>query len=233
MFDINSIKKLFSYDYKDLFERISPKDNKELMDQKMYEDIVSGAILKIGSSIIGAVATVLLALTIAGLTTELFGGVNYFGISDHISFTNFVPITLPLAILIYVIAMKEKEQSSLLPFVVLVLTAIDTLTSLFRLITWMAAVFINPFSAMFGFSSVVVNVAGNLFVLVGCLDFCLKTKKAYMDAQRVTKKNTGIKTSTIHVEDISLHTNKYCSNCGTKMDSADQFCKNCGHKREL
>lgn len=230
MFDFNSIKKLFKYDYSDIFERTIPKDNKEKMDKKTYEDILSGAILKCIACFFQIIVSLIVVSVLSGLASDLFGGVNVFGIEDHIDFSISFPITISLAILVYVIAMKDKEQSSLLPFIVLVYTAINTLKLGFGIITSFATFLVSPIAAIFSLFSVAVDLIGNAFIIVGCLDFCCKTKSAYKKAHTVIPPEQPIKTAPIDVNDVSVHYSTNCSKCGAELKDSDKFCKYCGNK---
>lgn len=230
MFDFNSITRLFKYDFSDIFERTIPKDNKEKMDKKTYEDILSGAILKCVAGVFQIIVTIIIASILSGLANSFFGDINAFGIEDHIDFSVSFPITISLAILVYVIAMKDKEQSSLLPFVVLVYTAINTLRLGFSVITCFATFFLSPIAAIFSLFSVAVNLFGNAFIIVGCLDFCCKTKSAYKKAHTVIPPEQPIKTAPIDVNDVSIHYSTNCSKCGTELKDSDKFCKYCGNK---
>lgn len=217
MFDFNNIKKLFNYDFKNIIERTVPKDNKEKVDDKTTKDIISGAILKCGAEFLLTIVSILIVVIISNLASELFKSLDMFGITDNLSINVSTTGMISIAILIYAIIMKDKEQTSLLHFIVLIYCIVNSVSSLFGIIPWLISMIINPFIGIIGVIATLVNLLGNIFVIVGCLDFCCKTKSAY-------EKNN------IDSKDKKSKDNNKCTSCGNKISSKDNFCKNCGNK---
>ncbi len=244
MFDFDNIKKFFKYDWHNMIDTTVPKGNKTKISEESYKDIQNGAIVKIIAACVSLAATVGISMSIASLASSWLG-INLFGINADvdISFSIFSFATLPIAILLYNVLMREKEQNSYPHFVVGIVLLIQSLYTLFSFITWIASFFISPLFGFLGILGLIIDLFGNIHVIVGCVDFCQANRSAYEAANNpVKEEEPAISTKPIKTDEVSLHTDsepkkrgrkksvKFCTHCGMQLPENAQFCGNCGTK---
>lgn len=182
MFNFGNIKKLFSYNWVDVFKKCVPKSNSSLMKEEEFNDIKNGAIVRILAVVFSEIAAIGVAVyTVVKAYSWLYGSdiMNY---AISTALTNNVgkwigeiisAAIVPILILIYVIVMKNKKQNGWPIFIVLIYSLLRTLYALYGCIGWLAAIPISPIFAILGLISVFLVFLGNVHMSVGCADFCI------------------------------------------------------------
>lgn len=233
MFNLKNIQGLFKINYKNIFERISPKDNKTMMDKSNYNDILSGIIIVSISSILYIIISIVLANYIINKNIVVSGGVNLFGVNTtgSINIVNLLPLIVSLLTTLYLMINKDTAQTSVIYYVLLCIDLILTVVSVFGVITSLASMSVH---FIYGLLLLILDLSiilGYLFMINGLLLFCMDNRSKWVDPN-IKEEKCVIKLSSIDINDISLHANVVCKKCGYNITNHDLFCPNCGQKCE-
>lgn len=219
MFNFKDFSCLFKLDYNNIFEKIACKNNKAIINDREYNNILSGLILVIISTVICIVLNLVIANIVINNNLDVLNGVNKYGIkvTSDIGVFNIISILIPLLFLIVICINKKKLQNSRLYNLSIYYSAIMGLFTLFRLVPWIASFSIDIVTSIFGVLFTLVTIIGYLFIILGSIIYCIRVKCIYDDANMVIKKDLGIKTSSISVNDVSIHSGGKCPKCGRNI----------------
>lgn len=182
MFKFSNIKKLFSYNWGEVFKKGVPKGNSSLMQDEEFKDIRNGAIVRILAVAFAKIAAIGIAVyTVVKAYGWLYGNdIMSYAISNALTDNIGKWIgeiigaaVIPILILIYVCVMKNKKQNGWPIFIILIYSLLQTLYALYSCIGWVVAMPISPIFAILGLVSVFLVFLGNVHMSVGCADFCL------------------------------------------------------------
>lgn len=197
MFGLTNLKKLFSYNWSLVFKSFFSDSNGDKISALEYDDIESGALLRIISNVLIEIAVVGCAIfSIIINSSDLYGDkvVEYAIKSRLISnigsiFTDVVIASIiPVVILIYNVIMKDKKQKSVGFFIMFLIALFESIFYIFKIPTWITNFNINVLFAALGIIGVLMSLIANTYIFVGSIDFCL----------RVFKKN-DIKDSVVNI----------------------------------
>lgn len=196
MFNIRELKKLFKYNYKNFFINMYPRDNKRIISENTFNNIVTSGILLL----IGYALSILVLFKVMPLTANM--KVNYFGITLDIG--QYLVLFFPALVLIYVVINRYKERTGKAYFTILIIGLILGIVLLFRIITFIGVLSLSTILGLLGFISLIISLVGYGFLFVGIIDHLILLKRDYL-ASTTTIKKVEIKTSTIDVDDVSMH----------------------------
>lgn len=198
MFNFKELSKLMKYNYKNFLINMKPHDNKKQISDNTFYNLKSGLILLI----IGY----LVSLIVYALATPLVDStsVNYFGISYASLVGNLLLVFYSLGVLAYTFKTREEEIDGKIYFGILLIALVLMLILLFRVITFIGVFSLSNLLGLLGFIAVIICFIGYGFVCVGIIDYLIILKRDYLNLTRVVKK-VEIKTSTIDVDDVSMH----------------------------
>lgn len=196
MFNIKELKKIFKYNYKNFFINMRPKDNKRVISDNTFNNIITATILLL----IGYFLAIVVLTETIPLTSDL--KVNYFGI--EVGFIQYLVLLFPIVVLIFTIINRYKEQTGKVYFYILGVSLVLIAVLLFRIITFMGVLSLSKFLGVLGFISILICLSGYGFLSVGIIDYLILLKRDYLNLTTTFKK-VEIKTSTIDVDDVSMH----------------------------
>ena len=224
MFDFSIIKKLFSYNWKNVFNHLLPKGNKIVINDDEYQHVANGAILLAISTIISN-----LLMTIAGaivlannpFNKVLYGsnpfGAIFAGMIGLLILETILILLVPGAIFTYNMVMRKKEQNTWVYFIILCLTALCALGFVINIITWIVKLITVPLLAIFGLAIMFIEFMGIIHLLIGTIDICVDANTVNQNSENSdTKPNEKA---------------KFCPNCG-EANNGGKFCVKCGYKFE-
>ena len=236
MFNFKNISKIFSYNWSKTIKNLLPKGNKTLMQDQESKNINNGAILRIISVVLAQVATIGVAVCLIMKSSRFLGisGLASYAINEAIRrnmvlwvIEIVIAAALPIGILVYNNIMKKKEQNGWPVFIILILSALQMLYTIYLLIGWTINMIVAPIFALIGMVSVFLTFLGNVHVSVGCIDFLEKQAKSYNEIHSGnTLKMEPIKP--LPVEEVPRP--KFCPNCGAPINHTGAFCEHCGTK---
>ena len=204
MFNFREFGKLFNYKWLNIFDLTTPAGNESELPVGTYKNIMSGSIFKIVSDILLFVASFILCDIAINATSRLFTGINLYGINDHMSIINYILPIISVLALVYVIAMGKYKQNPVFHFSYGLYTVINFIYLILMMIKCYGAFLIDGLSGIIMVIAIILGFMGNLFILIGCIDFCIKAKDEYREAHKEVER-TDIKTSTIGIDDVALH----------------------------
>ncbi len=258
MFKFNDIKKLFTYNWGNVFQNLIPKSNNIVMEKDEYKNLNNGSILRIISVILSEIAIIGIAVyTIVKAYSWIYGKeiLNY---AIKISLTNnigryiveiIIASIVPIAILVYNNVMKNKNQNGWPIFVILCLTGLHILYSIYAIVTYFIAFIVNPLFAILGIISIVLAFLANVHIIVGCIDFLnrgvtLYKKNNMRQSQPINQSQTPVQENFTNVvnnnaqiqtpqnSDLSLNQSAINGNIGQISQDIKntKYCQNCGNK---
>lgn len=198
MFNIKELRKLFKYNYKNFFINMKPHDNERSISSNTFNNILTSVILLL----IGYSLYVLVLLMAIPIVSSI--NVNYLGIGSKISFFSILLTLFPIGVLSYTLVNRNKNQTGKAYFIILIIAMVLLMFFLFRLITFIGLTSLNITLGVFGFISFFCCLLGYGFLFVGIIDYLILLKRDYLNLTIMSKK-VEIKTSTIDVNDISMH----------------------------
>ena len=204
MFNFKEFSKLIKYKWLNIFDLTTPAGNESLLPDNSFKNIISGSVFKIVSDILLFVASFILCNIVINSTEKLFTGINIYGINDHVSIVNYILPIVSILALVYTLAMGKYKQNPIFQFSYGFYTVINFLYLLFMMIKCHGAFTISTISGILMIFAIIFGIIGNIFILIGCIDFCIKAKDEYREAHKEVVR-TDIKTSTIGVDDVALH----------------------------
>lgn len=196
MLNIKELKKIFKYNYKNFFINMYPRDNKRIISENTFNNIITSGILLL----IGYALLILVLLKVVPLAANM--KVNYFGIG--IGIFQYLVLFYPVLVIAYTIINRYKEETGKNYFIILIIGLILGVFLLFRTITFIGVLGINLLLGLLGFVSLIISLVGYGFLFVGIIDHLIFLKRDYLTLTTTIKK-VEIKTSTIDVDDVSMH----------------------------
>lgn len=224
MFKFSNFKKLFSYNWSQVIKDAVPKGNNSLIQDEAFKDIMNGAIVRILAVVFSKIAAIGIAIyTVVKAYGWLYGNeiMSYalsVALTDNIGKWIIEIITasiIPIIILVYINIMKKKNQNAWPYFIVLIISLLQTLYSLWGCFGWFTSFLINPIFAIIGLASVFLVLLGNVHIAVGCVDYCLKstseykaqnpTQNTYQPTPNQTMNQTNTYAQGTNIQNINQH----------------------------
>ena len=205
MFNFLEFKKLIKYKWLNIFDLTTPAGNESVLPDGVYKDIVSGSIFKVLSDILLFIASFILCNIAINSTEKLFKGVNIYGITDSIPIMHYILPIVSILALVYILAIGKYKQNPIFHFSYGFYTFINIIYIIFMMIRCRGAFMVDTLSGVIMVVAIILGIIGNIFIIIGCIDFCIKAKDEYREAHKEVVR-TDIKTSTIGIDDVSLHT---------------------------
>lgn len=196
MFKFKELGKLFKYNYKNFFINMMPKYNKRVILKNTFYNLLSGIILLF----IGYVLSMIVFIKVGPLVENM--EVNYLGIGNNMG--HILLILFPMGILIYTLIIRDKEITGKVYYIILLISLVLIIILLFRIITFIGILTLNGLLGILGLLSIGICLFGYGFILVGIIDHLILLKRDYLSLTTTFKK-VEIKTSTIDVDDVSMH----------------------------
>lgn len=172
MFDVKNIKKLFKYNWSDVFKTILPKGKSGKLTEEEQKTLQI-------SSIIGIVASALVIISLVVLVYEIY--VHSFGaLSKYLKFSFFDVVSvgtiiwsiikcaiIPIGVLVYNIVMGKKEQNGWVIFVMFVLVTLWVVYAFWEGLYGLRAIGYAPLAVLIGLAgSFATLLAGGNMVTV-------------------------------------------------------------------
>ena len=198
MFNFENIKKIFNY-RGETYKNIVPQDNKNVLDEDSYKNILNGSILRIITTVVGQIILISIAVVVFTKTYSWLYGSNIvsYAISETLKsgllgyiFTIILLSAVPIASIIFINVTKKQEQTTWPYFILFILVGLETLYSLYRTITYFVWMFSSPILSLLGLACVFFALLANVHVAVGCIDFCYNTNKK--NPQASTNQQTSV-----------------------------------------
>ncbi len=198
MFNFENIKKIFNY-RGETYKNIVPQDNKNVLDEDSYKNILNGSILRIITTVVGQIILISIAVVVFTKTYSWLYGSNIvsYAISETLKsgllgyiFTIILLSAVPIASIIFINVTKKQEQTTWPYFILLILVGLETIYSLYRTITYFVWMFSSPILSLLGLACVFFALLANVHVAVGCIDFCYNTNKK--NPQASTNQQTSV-----------------------------------------
>ena len=217
MFNFENIKKIFNYKG-ETYKNIVPQDNKNVLDEDSYKNILNGSILRIITTVVGQIILIAIAVVVFTKTYSWLYGSNIvsYAISETLKsgllgyiFTIILLSAVPIASIIFIHVTKKQEQTTWPYFILLILVGLETIYSLYRTITYFVWMFSSPILSLLGLACVFFALLANVHVAVGCIDFCYNTNKKTSQVNSTTNQQTSVQsqiTQTNNVEPIQVTT---------------------------
>lgn len=182
---------MLGYNWSKMFNSVTPKGNTGKITGQSAKDITNGAIIYIIGIVIAKISAVGIGYYAAiKATSWLFGNSIYNPVSSNLAetITSNMPSyvvgiilssIIPIAIIVFVNMMKDKEQVTIPYFVILLLAMLQLVYCAYTIIPFIIQVAISPIFVLIGLISSAVIFFGNVSIAVGCIDFCQQVTDAY------------------------------------------------------
>ena len=229
MFNFNELKKL---KFGEVFENIgstTPKGNTGVYDTQEYNNVMTGAILCIGSAIASTIISILLILGIAALFFEIPLGETDLSVSLDV---------VMIGVLIYTVVNKTKAHNSWFEYIVSIIAMVGILGDLFGMLAAVITIIVNPVYAILLEVILVADIIGRLFIMMGYQSFSKRLRDEY------NKQHVVMPTGTIEAQVGAVQPQasqapvppvavvpvqqKTCPYCGNAVNTDAKFCKTCG-----
>ncbi len=250
MFKFSNIKKLFKYDWIDVFKNILPKGkNGNLTDEEQNT-------LKI-SSILGIAASALVVISVVAAIYNSYmsalGSLAKYlkiGFFDIVSFGDILwtiikCAIIPIGVLIYDLVMGKKEQNGWVIFSMFILVTLWVVYSFYEGVSCIKLIGYAPISVIIGLvGSLASLVAGGNMVTV-FIDYSERYNKGNVQPAQAAPVNGGYTVPTENANVNNTYTapaqeqqnvqpeqpqQKVCPQCGYLVKADAEFCSMCGHR---
>lgn len=225
MFNFKEINYLFKNKYNNLSEIISPRKLGTTINKQEYLDILSGIIL----NIISHVMLIILSFIVSHILVNKNIGTNITGLKITISFFTFIPLIIPIIIIIYYTYKYINKSYLNNNLISITYIFISMFVSIISIITWISTIKYNLSCGIVGIISLIILFIGDLFILKGLLDISYSIYNIYLDSKKDNIKHPNIKVSSININDVSEHDFKICKYCGNREIITATKCSKCGN----
>ncbi len=225
MFNFKEIIYLFRNKYHNLSEIISPRKLGTQITKQEYLNILSGFILNITSHIM----LIILSFIVSNILINKDIGMNITGLKLTTSFVTFIPLLIPIIILIYYSYTYLNKSYINNNLISITYIFISIFVSIISIITWISTTKYNLSCGIIGIISLIILFIGNLFILKGLLDISNSIYNIYLNSIKDTIKHPDIKVSSINISDVSEHDFKICKYCGNHVTINTTKCPKCGN----
>ena len=220
LFDFNNVKKLFTYNWGDVFGHIVPKSGHKItVTDEEYTNVQNGAILMALGSVVSAVLSSIVSLVVTSAATGfLVGGLVTSVLIGAILGALIGALIVPGFIFIYNRVTRKKEQGTVVYFIIWILALLGVVGMILSIISWIGNLFTAPIYAIFGLAVMFFEFMGLVHILVGTIDICTRANKT--NAQGTTQE-----------ANYTAVPPKFCPKCGAPVEGG-KFCAKCGYKFE-
>ena len=251
MFKFSNIKKLFKYDWIDVFRNILPKGKNGNLTEEEQNTLKISSILAIAASalvIISVVAAIYNSYMSALGSLAKYLKIGFFDIVSFgdILWTIIKCAIIPIGVLIYDLVMGKKEQNGWVIFSMFILVTLWVVYSFYEGVSCIKLIGYAPISVIIGLiGSLATLVAGGNMVTV-FIDYSERYNKGTVQPAQSAPVNTGY---TLPTENASANTGynqpvqeqpvqeqpaqpeqKVCPQCGYLVKSDAEFCSMCGYR---
>ena len=149
LFDFSVVKKLFTYNWGDVFSNIVPKSgHKIVVTEEEYTNVQNGAILIATGSVVSAVLTTIVSSLIAG--GLVFGGLIIGVLIGAIIGALIGALIVPGFIFIYNMVTKKKEKGTVVYFIIWILGLLSAIGMVISIVNWIGQLAVAPIYAIIG-----------------------------------------------------------------------------------
>lgn len=252
MFNFNELSKLPKYKIIDIIGLSTPKGNKMAYTEQEYNNVITGGVLGLASTVLSIICSILLAIGILSLFGDISG--------TNIKFTTTIDITI-LIVCGYTIYNKGKAHNSWVEFIFMLIAIFRVLGGIIGFAISLVPILVAPIIALLFAVISILQMVGWLFIFKGYIDFSYRTRLEYnknhmvvptgimeTEANQVVNNQIVNSQQTTQFVDNSFESQipKYpdrepvttfvpdppCKNCGNPIPRDSQFCKTCGAKVE-
>lgn len=218
MLDLKNIKKLFKYDWVDVFKNILPKDINGNLTKEQQKTLKLNSILCIVSSLLVVISV--LFMTYNSITKDVLD----LKLFDVVSFGRLLWIIIkcsiiPIGILIYSIMFASQEQNRWIVFSFFILIILWILYLLIENILCIRFISLALIPTLIGFIGFILGLFAGGNILTVLIDYSQVYNKQTLDA---VKNYKGTIDSQIE--------QKICPKCGFLLNKTSEVCSMCGHK---
>ena len=217
LFNFGNVKKLFTYNWGDVFSHIVPKSgHKIVLTDEEYTNVRNGAILMAAGSVISAVLLAIVSVLVVGGFG--FGAVIAGALIGAIIGALIGALIVPGFIFIYNMVTRKKEQGTVAYFIIWILGLLSAVGMIINIINWIGEIAVAPVYAVFGLALMFFQFMGIVHVLVGTIDICTRANKTNVQGKVEDANYTAVPP-------------KFCPKCGAPVEGG-KFCPKCGYKFE-
>ena len=223
LFDFNNVKKLFTYNWEDVFGHIVPKSGHKItVTDEEYTNVQNGAIMMAFGSVVSAVLSALVSLFV----TQAAGGFLIGGLVAGVIIGAIIgaligALIVPGFIFIYNMVTRKKEQGTVVYFIIWILALLGVIGMVLSIISWVGNLFTAPIYAIIGLASMFFQFLGLVHVLVGTIDICTRANKGAESSANAPVQDAN----------YTVVPPKFCPKCGAPVEGG-KFCAKCGYKFE-
>ncbi len=243
MFKVTNIKKLFSYNWSDVFKNILPKGKKGTLTSEEQNTLKISSIIGIAASvlvIIAAVASIYNALLgpLAGLLKLSFFDVVSVG---ELIWTIVKCAIIPIGVLVYNILMGKKEQNGWVIFAMFVLVTLWVVYSFYEGIACIRWIGDAPLSVILGLVGAFGSLLAGGNMVTVFIDYSDRYNRGGQQPAQsnytqtnggYTQPNTGY-TQPVNEQpsqSFDQPAPKTCPQCGALVKGDAEFCTICGYR---
>lgn len=257
----SNVGKLFSYNWNQVFSNIIPTGEKRVIQDEAHKNVSLGAIVSIIAIALYEIAVyMVVAYVVAKAWGSVFGSTgSVFGsVLSDLPFGDIVVSILtnsiiPVAILVYNILMKNKQQPSWFYFITLIVILLSILYTGYTLFYLIIKIGYAPLIVILGLVFVAFRFLGNVSIAVGCVDFCLSFPPkpantnqvgSYQPNQNPYNQNMNQPMNQGQPMNQNMNPNMMnnqpqgnmaqgvvtCPTCGMQNPAGSQVCQGCGNR---
>lgn len=207
MFKFRRLSIIFKTNWKNVINETLPKDNSSLLTSTNVDDIFTGIIFIVISSLFYCIFDIKTVSIVLAILRLIICGL----------------------LLVLLNRYKEKEVNAVIIFIVFVISSLNMLASLIASIMYLPAIFGYFINSLVLIIKNVGNLIGFAFLVSTSIDFLKKARKEYEEEHYIERKE-DIVLKTIDINDVSMHATTKCDNCNRLVNASDMFCSFCGKK---
>ena len=232
MFKFSNIKKLFKYNWIDVFKNILPKGKNGKLTEEEQNTLKISSILGIGAS---ALVVIAIVATIYNSLVSIFGGLVKVSLFEVVPFGRILwtivkCAIIPIGVLVYDLVMGKKEQNGWVIFAMFILVTLWVVYSFYEGISCIRLIGLAPFSVILGIiGSLATLLAGGNMVTV-FIDYSERYNSSNTQPVQSTPVNNGYTQPTQGEQTTEAPAQKVCPQCGYLVKGDAEFCSMCGHR---
>ena len=236
LFDFGNIKKLFTYNWGEVFSNIAPQSGKTIVvNDEEFTNVQNGAILMASGSLLSGLVGIIAAAILASAASFLYGGGLLMGIIiGGIVSIVLLALIVPGFIFFYNRSARGKEKGTVGYFIIWILGLLSVLGLIYNLISELTSIGSSPISSLLSIALLFLNFMGIVHLLVGTIDICVRCNKgtaasaAPAQAQSEVPTYQG-ETPAAQEAPAAVEGPKFCPSCGAPLNGG-KFCPKCGRQ---
>jgi hypothetical protein len=211
MFNFKDLLTILETDWKNVINDLLPKGDSLKLETSSLNDIISGSILVLLSSIIIFILFSCLVLDFEPLVLIIIFSI------------------IVVIMLLFTLYNKNEVINPVIIYLYFIFSSIGMLGSFVLSILTIPLIMFNTKVCFILLIAYLVSMIGYAFLCTAYINHLRVVHDKYVLDNTVVKQ-TEIKLSTISINDISMHGNIKCSECNADISVNNLFCPNCGNK---